>query len=390
MQISVGLDAAKDFHWAVALDENGSVLLDKKLINGVVEIDAFIAHLHTMPGEVVIGIDVVGSFAAYLEAVLVDAGFELVHVPGLAVNRARDGVPGGEIKSDPRDARIIADMVRTRSDLRPIKLEHEATVEIRLLIGRRRDLVEDQTRRFSRLHQLLGSIHPDLERAVDLKAKAVLKLLSGFVTPTEVLNAGPDALATHLKGARNASALIKTAIETAQAQRLAVPGERMIATLVRELAAEALATMDRLANIERELQELVARHPDGALILSLPGMGAVLGAEFIAYAGDIGRFHSSDALAATAGLAPVLRQSGRSRTTRRAFRGDKDLKNTLYRSAFCAITHHPQSRAFYDRKRREGKRHVQAIIALARRRVDVLWAILRTRRPFNPEFARAA
>lgn len=390
MQISVGLDAAKDFHWAVAVDESGAVILDEKVINGVAEIDAFVARLHKMPGDVVIGIDVVGSFATYVEAVLIDAGFALVHLPGLAVNRARDGVPGGEIKSDPRDARIIAEMVRTRRDLRPIQWEHEAAVEIRLLISRRRDLVEDQTRRFSRLHQLLGAIHPDLERAVDLKAKAVLKLLTGFVSPTEILNAGPDALAAHLKGARNAATLVKTAMATAKAQRLAVPGERVTASLVRELAVETLATMDRLARIETELEELVARHPDGALILSLPGMGAVLGAEFIAYAGDISRFHSPDALAATAGLAPVLRQSGRSRTTRRAFRGDKDLKNTLFRSAFCALNHHPQSRAFYDRKRREGKRHVQAVIALARRRIDVLWAILRTRRPFDPELARAA
>lgn len=59
-------------------------------------------------------------------------------------------------------------------------------------------------------------------------------------------------------------------------------------------------------------------------------MGAVLAAQFIATAGDIARFRSPDALAAAAGLAPVLRQSGRSSALRRAFGGDKDLKRVLY------------------------------------------------------------
>jgi transposase len=114
-------------------------------------------------------------------------------------------------------------------------------------------------------------------------------------------------------------------------------------------------------------------------------MGAVLAAEFIACVGDIGRFPSTDALASAAGLAPVLRQSGRSTASRRAFGGDKALRRVFFQSAFCAVmTGDPLSRAFYDRKRREGKHRTQALIALARRRVTVLWAMLRSRQTFDP------
>ena len=63
--------------------------------------------------------------------------------------------------------------------------------------------------------------------------------------------------------------------------------------------------------------------------------------------------------------------------------GSKVLKRVFYQSAFASLRT-PESKAFYDRKRREGKRHHQALLALARRRVDVLWAILRDRRPFTP------
>ncbi|MGW1805450.1 transposase, partial [Streptomyces sp. NPDC002078] len=83
------------------------------------------------------------------------------------------------------------------------------------------------------------------------------------------------------------------------------------------------------------------------------------------------------------GLAPVLTQSGKIRYSRSATGGDKALKRIFYQSAFCAMPNHPPSRAFYDRKRAEGKRHHQALIALARRRVNVLYAILRDRRPYQ-------
>ena len=87
----------------------------------------------------------------------------------------------------------------------------------------------------------------------------------------------------------------------------------MSARLIRELALEALANRARLIELDRELQEMLHRHPDAALIRGLPGMGAVLTAEFIAEAGDLARFHFADALASAAGMAPVLRQSGRTR-----------------------------------------------------------------------------
>jgi len=118
-------------------------------------------------------------------------------------------------------------------------------------------------------------------------------------------------------------------------------------------------------------------------------MGATLTAEFIARLGGIDRFDSADALAAAAGLAPVLRQSGKTSVLRRAAGGDKALTRVFYQAAFTSLGR-PESRAVYDRKHAEGKRHHQAVIALARRRVNVLRAILRNREPFRENFKLAA
>ena len=166
------------------------------------------------------------------------------------------------------------------------------------------------------MRDLLASIHPGLERVLDPTNKARLVLLGRYVTPEEVRRAGPRRItarprAGHAPG--RVEALVGRALQGARAQRVAVPGEGRAAELVRELAAEALAARQRLARLDAELEEALARHPDAALIRSLPGMGATLTAEFIAEAGGIGRFAGPGQLAAAAGLAPVLKQSGKVR-----------------------------------------------------------------------------
>jgi len=387
MRISVGMDVAKGVHWACAMDEAGRPLLDRAVENTPEGIASFTEDLRALGGSPVIGLDVVGSFAHFLAASLLAEGFRLVHAPGIAVNRAGQGFAGGERKSDPRDARTIADLVRTR-DLRPILPDDETVTAIRLKVGRRRDLIKEQTRRICRLRGLLSSIHPGLERDLDVTCKAPLVLLTRYVTPTEIRQAGKRRIMAHLAKTphvQGAEALADHALGAARAQMLAVPGEAAMAELVRELATEALEARAKIIRLDRDLAALLAVHPDGALIQSLPGMGAVLAAEFIACVGDIRRFPSADALASAAGLAPVIRQSGRKAGWRRTFGGDKALKRVFYQGAFCAVCRKdPLSKAFYDRKRREGKHHTQALIALARRRVTVLWTMIQRRQAFDP------
>jgi transposase len=397
MDVVVGIDIAKEFHWARASDvATGEALLDGRVDNDPASIGRLIeelAGLEAEHGGLRVGIDVLGGIAGLLSAMLLEAGFDLVHVPGLAVNRARQGTPGGEHKSDPRDAAVIADLVRTRRDLRTVEVDEELDAEIRLLIARRRELVTDQTRRVARLRDLLASIHPGLERVVEPTQMASQQLLMRYVTPVEIRRAGRRRLTDHIAkagrlGRSHVEGLADAALDAAKAQTVALPAERVAAGLVRELAGEAWAARERIAALDGEIEAALARHPDAALIRSLPGMGATLTAEFIAEAGGVERFPTADRLAAAAGLAPVLKQSGKVRYLQRANGGNKALKRVFFQSAFCSLNH-PASRAFYSRKRTEGKRHHQAVISLARRRVDVLHAMLRNRTPYEVRPAKA-
>src|SRR5512143_2364940 len=192
MRISVGIDIAKEIHWVTAIDADGVVQIDRKLLNTPTDI-ASLADQLANPGDTVrIGI---GGIAGLAEAILAEAGFTLVHVPGLAVNRARQSTVGGENKSDRRDART--EQVRARSDLRRIEPATEIDLEIRLLAGRRRDLVGAQTQRLSRMHDLLVGIFPGLEVYLDLKTKGPLHLLRRYVTPAQLRSAGKKRIVRH-------------------------------------------------------------------------------------------------------------------------------------------------------------------------------------------------
>ncbi len=128
----------------------------------------------------------------------------------------------------------------------------------------------------------------------------------------------------------------------------------------------------------------------------MPGFGTVLGASFLANTGgDLRVFETVDRLASVAGLAPAPRDSGRvTGNHHRPRRFNRRLMRTCYLAALSSLKNSPASRAFYERKRAEGKSHKQALIALARRRINTLWAMLRDHttyhEPLLPPLAQAA
>jgi len=116
----------------------------------------------------------------------------------------------------------------------------------------------------------------------------------------------------------------------------------------------------------------------------MPGVGLRTAIKILTIVGDGSAFPTAGHLAAYAGLAPVTRRSGSSiKGETRSQRGNHALKSALFLSAFASLAD-PTSRAYYDRKRAAGKRHNAALICLARRRVDVIFAMLRDRKPYAP------
>jgi transposase len=345
-------------------------------------------------GEVTWAIDLNAGGAALLITLLFDRDQRLLYIPGRTVYHASGGYRG-DGKTDAKDAAVIADQARMRRDLQPLRVGDDIAVELRILTSRRTDLVADRTRAINRLRAQLLEYFPALERAFDYsKSRAALILLTGYQTPDGLRRAGAARLTAWLRKrkARNADTVAAAAIAAANAQHTTVAGEQLAAAMVARLAKEVMALDTEISDTDAMIEDRFRRHRHAEIILSMSGFGVTLGAEFLAATGgDMNLFASVDRLAGVAGLAPVPRDSGRiSGNLKRPRRYDRRLLRACYLAAQIAIRTDPASRTYYDRKRAEGKTHTQAVIALARRRLNVLWAMLRDHRPYQPTAPTAA
>jgi len=184
--------------------------------------------------------------------------------------------------------------------------------------------------------------------------------------------------------------LVDAIVKALTEQTVVVPGTRAAELVLPQLAAQLQGLLAQRAAAAKQVEEALDAHPLSQLLMSMPGVGIRTAARLLLDVGDATAFPTAGHLAAYAGLAPVTRRSGSSiRGEHPSRAGNKHLKRALFLSAFAAL-HDPDSRAYYDRKRAAGKKHNAAIICLARRRVDVLHAMLRNGTYYQPRPAVAA
>ena len=353
-----GVDAGKGFHWAHVLDASGTELLSRKVENDEADIARLIDEALSLAEEIVWAVDQPGGSAALLLALLWERNQRVFYVPGLSVDRARDTYRG-ESKTDARDAHVIADQARMRPDLGELKPGEQELAELQLLLARRRDLITDQSRTITHLRETLLSLFPALEGALDLNGKGPLTLLTHYQTPAHLRRAGHERVAAYLRnrGVKGSNKVADKALSAAKSQSVTVPAQEVASRIVAELAEDVLGLKERIESIDEEIGQRFFARPEARILTSLPGMGPILGAGFLVAVGDISAFSSADRLAAYAGLVPAARDSGKRVGNNKRMRGgNKVLKRVFYQSAFASLRSAPESRAFYDRKRAEGKR----------------------------------
>jgi transposase len=367
----------------VVIDADGQRVFSRRVSNDESELLELVSAVTILAdgGHLTWAIDLNAGGAALLITILLAHDQDLLYIPGRTVHHAA-GSYRGDGKTDAKDAMIIADQARMRRDLQPLRRGDELAAELRILTSRRSDLSADRTRAINRLRERLTEYFPALERAFDYSnSQAALVLITGYQTPAGLRRIGTARLEAWPRNrhARKASSVAATAIAAAHTQHTVVPGEQLAADLVARLAHEVIDLDAALKEIDSTIEDRFRRHRYAEIIVSLPGFGPRLGAEFLAaLGGDIALYDSADRLAGVAGLAPVPRDSGRvSGNLHRPRRFNRRLLRASYMAAQLSIHHDPASKHYYTRKRAEGKRHTQAVLALARRRNNVLWAMLR-------------
>ncbi len=385
----LGLDVGKGEHHATAVTPAGKKAFDKRLPNSEPRLREVFGKLQAKHGTVLVVVDQPASIGALPLAVARDMGCPVAYLPGLTMRRIADLYPG-EAKTDARDAFVIADAARVMPHtLRSVVLEDETIAELEMIVGFDDDLAGEATRVSNRLRGLLTQIHPHLERVLGPRVQhpAVLTLLERFGSPAQIRKAGRRRLVTLLrpKAPRMAERLVEDIFTALDEQTVVVPGTDAAALIVPSLAGSLTAVLDQRKLLAARIEELLESHPLSKVLTSMPGIGVRTGARILIDVGDGSSFPSAAHLAAYAGLAPATRSSGSSiRGEQPSRRGNKQLKRAFFLSAFAALAD-PASRTYYDKKISQGKHHTQALLCLARRRADVLFAMLRDGTFYEPQ-----
>jgi transposase len=377
----VGVDWAEDHHDVCVMAEDGRMLGKRRVpdsVAGIGDLHGLVAQ-HTGEDEaVVVGIEIDRGLVVYS---LLAAGYEVYAINPLAAARYRDRHATSGAKSDPGDAKMLADLVRTdRHNHRSIAGDSDLAEGVKLLARAHQNAIWSRQRQLNTLRSALREYYPGALEAfgTDLASTDALAILT--VAPTPELGRG-------LSRAKIASALrkggrqrnierraeeIQNALRTEQ---LGAPAVIANAHGIIARSAVALITSfnGQIAELEEALSEHFEQHPDAKVVLSLPGLGTVLGARVLGEFGDDRtRFSTPKSRKNYAGTSPVTKASGRSKVVLARFARNKRLGDACDQWAFCALSTSPGARSYYDQLRARGKTHRQALRQLANRLVGVL------------------
>ena len=395
--IFVGVDWAEAHHDVHIQDGAGKRLGAGRLPEGVEGIARFhdlVGRHVEEPGEVIVGIE---TDRGLFVAALVAAGYSVFAVNPLSTSRYRDRHSTSGAKSDPGDAKVLADMVRTdRHNHRPVASDSETVQAVKILARAHQRMIWSKGRQTNALRSTLREFYPAALVAFDdLTSTDALEVLR--VAPTPELGRGLSAskIAAALRRGGRQRRIDERASEIQAALRapqLAAPAAVSTAMGVSVSASVAViaAMVAQIAELARELETGFDKHPDAEVVRSLPGLGTILGARVLGEFGDEpNRYGNAKSRKNYAGTSPITRASGTKRVVLARYARNQRLADAIYLWAFAALTASPGARAFYDTHRAAGDTHHAALRALGNRLVGILHGCLDHHSLYNENIAWA-
>jgi transposase len=393
--VFVGHDWAEEHHDVHVEDEQGRRLAKARLPEGVAGVARFhelIAPFAEDPADVVVGTE---TDRGLFIGALVAAGYSVIAVNPMSTSRYRERHSSSGAKSDPGDARVLAEMVRTdRHNHRPVAGDSELAQAVKVLARAHQSLIWTRQRHVNQLRSTLREFYPAaLEAFEDLDSSDALAVLAVAPTPTLGRTLSQSKIAAALRRGGRQRRVQERAAEIQQVLRsdqLAAPHlvAEAMGTSVRALIAVLVELNAQVRRLEDELADRFKQHPDAEIIRSLPGLGMTLGARVLGEFGDDpNRYADAKSRKNYAGTSPITKASGRTRAVLARYARNRHLADACYLWAFSALTTSPGARAFYDRHRAAGDTHHQALRVLANRLVGLLHGCLRHNTPYDEHTA---
>lgn len=386
----LGIDIAKNNHVASLIDENAKPLFKafsfSNTLDGANSLLAKLSVYATNPDCVEIGMEATGHYWLSIYSFLIENGYTVHVVNPIQTDGWRKGTEIRKRKTDIIDSVLIADLIRY-GDFVETSLSDEDTLSLRNLSRFRSYLVSSIGDLKRKVVCVLDQIFPEYQSVfADIFGKTSKEILLHFQSAEDFENITSEQLESVLenvsfkKFAKNKISCISELAATSFGLKFC----RESFSLQLKLLIEQIKFIEaQVADVESEIAIILDKIDSP--ITTIPGIGVITAAVILGEIGDISRFSNASKLAAYAGIDASVSQSGeyQSSNNKMSKRGSPYLRKALFNAAMIAAFHDPVFSAFYQKKRNEGKHHLTAIGAVARKLCNTIFAVLKYNKPYE-------
>lgn len=390
--IYAGVDIAKADHVIGAVDEAGieaaRPMAFKNTEAGFERCIAWLESVAQTEDDVFVGMEATGHYWMACFAYLTAAGYRVCVVNPMQVHAMRKlkGLAG--VKNDRIDSLLIAETLR-QGGYAETRLATDEMQALKQLTRYRQALKQELATVKTQAICVLDAYFPEYAGLFsDMFGAASLKVLSECPTPSEVARKRASTIARLLsEGSRGRlgaerAARLKAAARSSVGIRL---GEDAASFQIKTMVSQVEFLNQTIAKVEREVEGLLERIEPN--ITTIPGVSTTTGAQIVAEIGDVKRFKNAASIVKYAGLNSGVDESGKfsAEGVPITKHGSPYLRRSLWLAANRARQYDPKLKAFYDKKRREGKPHRVAVTACARKLCHIVYAVMRDGEPYDPD-----
>lgn len=387
-RIYVGIDWADDHHDVHVTDDTATVRGRFTILNsyeGIEELKRRLGESSDAPGDVLVAVESHQGLAIYA---LVEAGYQVYPVNPKAMNRYRDRYRMSSSKSDPKDAMVLANILRTDLHLyKPLPKETAADTRLRQLTRAHRSMVQQKVKLMNQLTAQLKSYYPAALRLFSkLDQEITLSFLEVYPTPEEASAASPGEFRDFFeKQGYTCPSKVPGMYDCLQRPALKAPRELegVHKTVVLSLVSVLRSLLTEIKKLDKQIGDEFKQNPGHEIFASLPA-GEVTAARLNAELGsDSGRYPSREYIQTAAGTAPVTRRSGKSIVIFFRWQCNKHLRAAFQDLARGSVTRCAWARDYFVRQMKLGHKASRAYRALANRWAAIIWKMLQERQRFD-------
>lgn len=386
----LGIDIAKNTHVASLIDEKGKNIFKGFSFSNSIDGGKSLLEIikkHVDFSDVTVGMEATGHYWLSIYSFLYDYDFHSIHVINpIQTDGWRKGTEIRKRKNDIIDSVLIADLIRY-GDFVETSLSNEDLFSLRNICRMRNYLVQSTGDLKRKIICVLDQVFPEYQSIFSNTFGTTSKqLLLDFSSPADFEELSVDVLTETLEtlsrkkiGQSTAEKLINSAKNS-----FGVTFSRESFTFQLKLLIEQIKFIEgQIKDCETKIKELMEKI--NSPITTIPGIGTVLGAVILSEFGDINRFDKPSQLVAYAGIDATVSQSGEYEDSHNVMskRGSPYLRKALFQAALVASNSDPVLKAYYQKKRAEGKHHKTCIGAVARKLCNIIYAVLKNDKPYQ-------